>query len=297
MNGHVFECYEERGDRTQFTKTLEALGEYAAKNLKYPEDLKPLFEETMSAPDIVEPTDLPATSTKKQELIWESALKSHSRRVDELRSNLTTIYAVIWGQCSEAMRTKIRALTDFSVENRANNCVWLLGEIKGVTHQFDTKRNIFLSLLDARIAYFTCKQLQQQTDAEYLEIFRANVEVLEYYKADISESHLLIDNSDNKLTDVERKKIARGCTIAMAFLRGSDPRRYASLWSDLANQKTRGNDQYPKDLTAAYSMLVNYHAPSQNRNNQTNQVHSTPPTSSVVIPPTDAHTFAQVTSV
>jgi hypothetical protein len=70
MNGHVFECYEERGDRTQFTKTLEALGEYAAKNLKYPEDLKSLFEETMIAPDIVEPTDLPAAPTKKQELIW-----------------------------------------------------------------------------------------------------------------------------------------------------------------------------------------------------------------------------------
>jgi hypothetical protein len=40
MNGHVFESYEERGDRTQFPMTLEALGEYAAKNLKYPKDLK-----------------------------------------------------------------------------------------------------------------------------------------------------------------------------------------------------------------------------------------------------------------
>jgi hypothetical protein len=82
INGHVFECYEERGDRTQFSKTVEALGEYAAKNLKFPEDLKSLFEETMTAPAIVEPIDLPATPTKKQELIWESALKSHSRRVD-----------------------------------------------------------------------------------------------------------------------------------------------------------------------------------------------------------------------
>jgi hypothetical protein len=38
MSGNVFECYEERGDRTQFLKTLEALGEYAAKKLKYPKD-------------------------------------------------------------------------------------------------------------------------------------------------------------------------------------------------------------------------------------------------------------------
>jgi hypothetical protein len=126
MNGHVFECYEERGDRTQFPKTLEALGEYAPKNLKHPEDLKLLFEEEMVAPTIGEPEDLPTVHTKRQEVIWEAGLKSFSRRMEEMRSNLTTIYAVIWGQCSDAMRTKIRAINNFSAENRSNNCVWLL---------------------------------------------------------------------------------------------------------------------------------------------------------------------------
>jgi Zinc knuckle len=270
MNGHVFECYEERGDRTQFPKTLEALGEYAAKNLKHPEDLKSLFEEEMVAPNITEPADLPATPTKRQEVIWEAGLKSYSRRLEEMRSNLTTLYAVIWGQCSEAMRTKIRALADFPTGNRNNNCVWLLHEIKGVTHQFDTKRSIFLSLLDARIAYYTCSQAHNQSDAEYLAIFRSNIEVLEYYKATIGESYLLIDDAAGTLTIQQRTAISRSRTIAMAFLRGSDPRRYVSLMSDLANQKTRGNDHYPVDLTAAYSMLVNYHVPISTRGQQSN---------------------------
>jgi hypothetical protein len=44
MNGHVLECYKERGDHTQFPKTLEALGEYAAKHLKFPKDLKSMSE-------------------------------------------------------------------------------------------------------------------------------------------------------------------------------------------------------------------------------------------------------------
>jgi hypothetical protein len=97
MNGHVFDCFEERGDRTQFPKTLEVLGEYAANNLKHPEDLRSMFEENMTAPDIMEPADLPATPTTRQEVIWEASLKSYSRRVEELRSNITTLYAVIWG--------------------------------------------------------------------------------------------------------------------------------------------------------------------------------------------------------
>jgi hypothetical protein len=298
MNGHVFECYEERGDRTQFPKTLESLGEYASNKLKYPEDLKSMFGETMAAPFIVEPADLSDKATKREEIIWEASLKSFARRTEELRSNLTNIYAVIWGQCSEAMRTKLRALNDFSTQNSVNNCIWILNEIKGVAHQFDTKRNVFLSLLDARIAYYSCKQGPNQTNADYLEVFTSNVQVLEYYKANISESYLLIDDDNGKLTHAERTRRARGSTIAMAFLRGADPRRFSTLWSDLANQQTRGNDQYPTDLTLAYSMLVNYHAPVPGRNQQNNnQINGHVPTVPANHPsvPTDigAHTFAQ----
>ena len=253
--------FRRKGDRTQFTKSLDALGGYAAKNLRYPEDIKSLFNETMVAPSIVAPADLPVGSTRGQELVWETQMKSYARRTEQLLSNTITIYAVIWGQCSEPMRTKLRALDDFTARNQSNDCLWLLSEIKGVTHQFDTKRNIFLSLLDARIAYYTCSQGQGQSDADYLEVFRSNVEVLEYYKANVGESYTLIDDKNGTLSVAEHSKLARGKTIAMAFLKGADPRRYTHLWAGLANQQTHGNDQYPVDLTGAYSMLVNYHAP------------------------------------
>jgi hypothetical protein len=80
MNGHVFKCYKEQGDWTQYPKILEALGEYAAKNSKHPEDLKSMFEDTMTTPSIAEPPDLDSTATKRQEVIWEASLKSYLRR-------------------------------------------------------------------------------------------------------------------------------------------------------------------------------------------------------------------------
>jgi hypothetical protein len=73
------------------------------------------------------------------------------------------------------MRNKVRDLMDFATENRAS--VWIFGEIKGVTHQFDTKSNIFCPF--SMHEYFKCKQTQHQTAAEYLETFRANVDLLE----------------------------------------------------------------------------------------------------------------------
>jgi Reverse transcriptase (RNA-dependent DNA polymerase)/Zinc knuckle len=147
--------------------------------------------------------------------------------------------------------------------------------------------------LDARIAYYTCNQAPNQSDFEYLAVFRANVEVLEYYKANIGESYLLIDDAGATLTTQERTELARGRTIAMAFLRGSDPRRYAALMSDLANQKTRGNDQYPIDLTAAYSMLVNYHVPVTSRVQQQNGLPNTITAASQNSSDVGPHTFAQ----
>jgi hypothetical protein len=185
MNAHVFECYEERGDHTQFLKTLEAHGEYAVKNLKYPEDVQLLFREDIVQPFLVEPYDLDNDATRKEEIIWTSTMKSFAWRSEERQSNLTTLYAVIWGQCSEAMRNKLRALDDYELKCATNNCVWILKEIKGFNHQFDTKRNIFLSLLDACISYFNCRQTEHQSNAEYLAVFTFNVQVLEYYKANI----------------------------------------------------------------------------------------------------------------
>jgi hypothetical protein len=93
--------------------------------------------------------------------------------------------------------------------------------------------------------------------------------------------------------------LARGRTLAIAFQRGADPQRYATLWSNLANQQTRGNDQYPIGVTAAYSMLVNYHAPIQNRSQQQHQnTHVTTASNSPNVPTNiGPHTFAQTAHI
>jgi hypothetical protein len=52
MNGHVFVCFSEQNKRSQYTKTVAMLQEYSNKNLRYPEDLAPLFAEPMRAPAI-----------------------------------------------------------------------------------------------------------------------------------------------------------------------------------------------------------------------------------------------------
>ena len=115
MNGNVFECFHEQGDRKQFPKTLEALGEYTKKTVKYPEDLASLFGKTITLPTLSEPKGLnqkDADDTVKV-MIKEQEIKDYVKRRRQLRGNLAAIFAVAWGQCSEPMRAKLKSLDEY----------------------------------------------------------------------------------------------------------------------------------------------------------------------------------------
>jgi hypothetical protein len=51
---------------------------------------------------------------------------------------------------------------------------------------------------------------------------------LEHYKAKIGESHLLVDDEGDTRAVVEQTKLARGCTIAIGFIKGADPQQYST---------------------------------------------------------------------
>ena len=98
------------------------------------------------------------------------------------------------------------------------------------------------------------------------------MQVLEHYGAALgadrpyqeSIKKQILDESGN-LTDVEVTKrataLAKPKSIAVAFLKRADRKRYGALWSELENNYTRGQDQYPVDITSAYNLLLNYKLP------------------------------------
>jgi Zinc knuckle len=297
MNGNVFECYDEQYNRRQYTKTVEALESYVKKNLTFSEDLSNLFAEDMKEPIITEPEDPTKDSkvpTKLQDMVYVEQVKGYVKRLTALQSNLGTVHAVIWGQCSEAMKAKIKSLKDYKTKMETIDCFWLLKQLKAVTLQFDEKRNVFVSLLEARTSLLTCKQLQGQTVSEYLEVLRGWVDTIEYHGGSVSEEFSLIPATDmagKAVADDVRKVMARDKTLATMFIMRADPTRYGTLLADLSNTYAMGKDEYPEDLSAAYTLLVNYVTPANARVREVVRTTHTP-----VVPQTPeatAMTFAQ----
>jgi len=165
------------------------------------------------------------------------------------------------------MKANLTSLDDFETKSHESDCVWILKEIKGITYRFEGQRYIYLSLDNARTSYYAYTQGAEDSVSSYLEHFRSLVEVLEHYGGAIGEDPGLLDAtaavSSNTEDTTERLKIARDRTLALAFLKQADRRRFGTLWADIENQFSRGNDQYPIDLTAAYSLLVNFKPPKR----------------------------------
>ena len=200
-------------------------------------------------------------------------------RVEYVEQNLKATFTVIWGQCSESMRAKVKSLPEYTEKENESDCVWLLKSIRGIMLRFEGQRYVFLSHSDALQNLCHFRQGIEMSLSTYLEEFQNLVDVYEHYGGSIGASPGLI-NAIKEGTDKEKTKAARNKTLALSFLKGADRRRFGSLWTDLENQFSRNNDQYPSDLTEAYSMLVSYKATR-------NQEHTRQLPSSVTTPVSD----------
>ncbi|KAL7559814.1 hypothetical protein ACA910_003978 [Epithemia clementina (nom. ined.)] len=113
-----------------------------------------------------------------------------------------------------------------------------------------------------------CLKEKGTTNQEYLLQFTNVVEILDHCGARLDCDDGVIDkilansaaDPDNP-TNAERTAAgveARDWYLAFAFLAGADRTRYGRLLENLENDFLQGQDRYPKTVTAAYNLLVNW---------------------------------------
>ena len=129
-----------------------------------------------------------ASKDQLEMLIWNEEMKEYVKQNRELQSNLVTIFTIMWGQCSEAMKAKVKLMDKYEEKSAENDCTWLLQQIRAVTLQFDSKRNPFLSLLDAQASFLSYRQGQHQTPDSYLDMMCGWVEMIESYGGTVVEN-------------------------------------------------------------------------------------------------------------
>jgi hypothetical protein len=115
MKGHVFLTYEESQDKSKFLKATEQLALCNAK-MSHAKDMAQLYR-NLKNPVIPMPPDNPDTGadgkpSALQQLLWTESAKSYSKHLKQLEDNLHSTYAIVYGQCSRNMRSKLQSLDD-----------------------------------------------------------------------------------------------------------------------------------------------------------------------------------------
>jgi len=136
MKGNVFQCHGENNSKQQFLTTVGVLDEHINKTFDYPQDVASVCK-SFEVVQLTIPANLPKDvyeGDMARRMIWETTMKTYIKRTDKMESNLRAIYAIVWGQCSPMMQSKLESLDDYSHRHTACDCVWLLQEIQGITH-------------------------------------------------------------------------------------------------------------------------------------------------------------------
>jgi hypothetical protein len=283
MNGHVFQCYGEATEKNQFARTTDELDTYVGLHFKkHPIDIKRMIK-TMSDTNIPLPKDHEKDATKTAIRVWEKEVDMLVLRRSTYETNKCALFPVIWNQCSESMQAKIKSADNFESMDTESNSLDLLLEIKGIAYKFESQKNIYLALDNAKSAFYVYRQGPEETNATYMSKFKNSIDVIEHYGGNIGDDKVLVTEelrktgaTDMVATEEEKKqaiKTAKSKAHAMAFLKRADRNRYGALITDLENQFTRGNDQYPVSITETYNLLVNYKRPTGSPSRKKNPNH------------------------
>ena len=108
----------------------------------------------MREPTKRKPSNPPPDADETDRAIWSEELKEYMKRNRELQNNFAAVHAVAWGQCSEAMRAKLKSHPQYIESTDKNDCFWLLKQIKAVTLQFDKTKYAYLSGMERRPRQF-----------------------------------------------------------------------------------------------------------------------------------------------
>ena len=124
-----------------------------------------------------------------------------------------------------------------------------------------------LSIHLAKRQFFLLPQ-GRNTVGEYYEQFKNRTDVLDHIGAGIGDDDAITKqvlrsqgiNVDNATEAQEEAAEIQGIEwyLALAFLMGSDRSRFGRLLEKLENDFTAGHDNYPKTLTDAYNMLLEW---------------------------------------
>ena len=208
LNGHVFELGSETTKTNQFNRTVEEVSNYMSRKYDYGGDIARMLRDRAEIDLKPNKPVHPGDGADKTDLrIWEKQVDEYVKRINAYDNNKEALFAILWGQCSDSMQTRLKTIDDFNNISEKRNCLSLLNEIQGITYKFETQRYPYEALFDILLSFYQQRQHRHQSNSEYHTRFKNLVNVIEHYGGELGKDPMLIKEVLNRNNTTSRPVI------------------------------------------------------------------------------------------
>lgn len=277
LSGYVY-TYDASTRADQYEKVTEHIAEHLKGNCQFPDDLekclfslkepntdecmpkpKKMTDQKMADPDIIE--------MRKQ--IRTEEVKEYMLRKRMFKSDKSKSYTIILGQCSPALKAKLKGQDTWEDIGNKSDVVMLLKSIKVWMMNQQESSCPTVSTLLTILNMFKMSLFRYEKLEDFRTRFESAVEVIEHIGVDFGKCltkmvSKVLKNGNLTLSNATREKISAAEKVAYekfqaaAFLRAADKSRYEPVLTHLENHYASGLDQYPENVTEAYNRLENW---------------------------------------
>ena len=266
---HVYDLSNDHTNFETFEKTTREIANYVGRTCQDGGDFRngmlALELPPLPAPRYIPPTGDNVTEDDRMaaQAMWQIQLKKWDRRMYTREMNQQTVFAIILGQCSQAMVDLLQSEPTWTVINSSHDTIGLLKLIRGARVTQKLTSDPMCSVIYAEHDFYHFRQ-RDLSVSEYYNKFKDLITTLEQLGGDVGGYDKFIvqvmDELDLEGEDgtVEAERVCRQRYHARLFILKSDKRRFGNLVADLENSYTRGVKQWPDTLTKAREMLQKY---------------------------------------
>ena len=253
-----------------FERTSRKLADYVGKEFGGGVRYAVEYHEIKKIPD---PDPLDRSPSSAARMIYNEKIKEIVKEKMRLKKDLEKLYSIVWGQCTPAMKAKLRAVKDFEDTKKNLDSITLLKEIKKLSYNFQDKNYVPAAIHTVLDRFFNCKQKEETSDQKYLDMFNDNVKTIKSYNIIMNVADLIIKQEHGDTTntnDEEKKELkekAQERFLAYSYLKGMCKVRYGGIKEELHNEFLKGTNNYPKTVQEAYELQVGYWRKNPKRNN------------------------------
>ena len=180
--------------------------------------------------------------------LWQQDVTEAKKKKALLEENTKRAYALVLGQCSTELDSKIKGANAYTQANADQNVVQLLLIIRGYCCRFEESQQSTYALESAKHRVSTYYQGYDVSTTEYVEHFKALIGIVETYdgaygnEPGLVRARLIeqgVAEGDLDAPDADKLKTAKAVCckeyLSCMILGGADNSRYYQLKTDLAN--------------------------------------------------------------